>query len=1473
MPRNGTLPQIPETTLVEPPARMVDETPGVASTAEGGCFVLADEGSESPEVVSLDESKKTEGRSTDDAAGFSTEDDLVSLSSTCSSHIAGKWWNGKDTRFLLHCEKEGLQPSPRAEKECELKEKQLVELRDRVKQMDGARELAEDNRLMKLLDEKTKRFEEEKERWNFEREAVTDRLTAEIFDLHKAESKRMERERLVATAEAATMTDLADSAADDLLQPLASGQTTGTNGTPNVHTPNDPNPSASFLGVGQKSMLTGDALNEAYRQEALFFRTKAAELELIVRQHILQQELLVNDAVQTMGPAEAELPASAKDPSVPPRSPVEDLAEKRQRMLKQSMSLGLFSIQKSPSQGAVECQSPVCAEKVRELKDENDNLLEKASLLSTPLTFSWLQMDEIFPRKTAGANLKAEFEELANLAEERLAESLGAQRAFQKLQDKNDTLERAIAFVEAKLQAYQNAILDHAIVVRDEDTSEWRRGFDDPRFRVCYSTGTQTELTAAALSANENEFSLIQLQLRELQAEYSAKQIDLDTQFTEIERNLILKSQLVDQLTRQLEISARDTQLAEEHRQKERDHYREKIEALSRELERLPGLQIEVDRLQQEKSLLEIRLRGVKEEYEDGLGEALKEALEKSNKQERYWLEKMQDVERSRENVKNMMDKLQMDFEELKMRAQIERTDLEQRLASSIEHVGLLDRKLNSPKKDVAVEAKPEVRNKYVACRPNQRHKQVGVERSELPPSRSEENVAELLKYKEALLRTRRRLAQLDPPQAPPRPPPPASKLPPSPQPPVEQPKVQRGTTGGCCPLLVPPPYASSIFKPLRKSQKGRPNLSFGQVHFDSITGVTLPLHGGKKREEDNSDALSFVSLPAIIDHEREPDGYSTNSVESRSSAPPAPIHEEAEHKEEERPEPSVESEVTPLAAHGIQMEARETSTEDEDSIEEIRKMEEHTRRLQDELLALRDRVVEAEAREQKVLQLGRQLPPLLHIGHPPATDAQSEQPPVDRLLDRISTILEAAKPAALIRSSSVPDLNEQAAYEIRPCVQLNAKLRQKLPPRFRPLPIPTAWDNERGELLRQNARYAAQLLALKAKLDRKQPAEEGGEKKRASSADRPQTTEFDVLERELRELAEAISTVPVEHAEQLAVARAQRDRVTSELLGVKQELQDANNELLIYRREPRSDARCSLGGPPPGEEQEHRAAERRPARTAKVEGGLRQAERERADLRMQVAIQKGELELARLFALHEKGERKGAKSGGVQRRPSATADFLPLAQGEHKKSLPDLTLNQPTANKPEVKKARLQRATSHEEISSSDDRLDSSNPLHAELRRAFQKQIAGLREKNRELEGRVVDLENKVATETAAVEPEATIPQEEHEKGVQELKDEIEILRKETEMYEKRLRDQEDLQIILFRKGQQSAEFAMGEDREIDVMTEDRVTLSFLHDAFYHYLISGKGEARDHLQAIMSVLNFTNKQKEEILKRRGKSH
>jgi hypothetical protein len=130
--------------------------------------------------------------------------------------------------------------------------------------------------------------------------------------------------------------------------------------------------------------------------------------------------------------------------------------------------------------------------------------------------------------------------------------------------------------LEDRCQAYQNAILDHGLVVRGEETNEWRRGFDDPRFKTFFSKHIQTELTGQQISTNESEFTLLHVQLRQIQKEYQERQLDLDAQFAEIEQNLNLKTKLVEQLTKQLEISARDSQLIEEHRQKERDYYKER---------------------------------------------------------------------------------------------------------------------------------------------------------------------------------------------------------------------------------------------------------------------------------------------------------------------------------------------------------------------------------------------------------------------------------------------------------------------------------------------------------------------------------------------------------------------------------------------------------------------------------------------------------------------------------------------------------------------------------------------------------------------------------------------------------------------------------------------------------------------------------------------------------------------------------
>lgn len=95
------------------------------------------------------------------------------------------------------------------------------------------------------------------------------------------------------------------------------------------------------------------------------------------------------------------------------------------------------------------------------------------------------------------------------------------------------------------------------------------------------------------------------------------------------------------------------------------------------------------------------------------------------------------------------------------------------------------------------------------------------------------------------------------------------------------------------------------------------------------------------------------------------------------------------------------------------------------------------------------------------------------------------------------------------------------------------------------------------------------------------------------------------------------------------------------------------------------------------------------------------------------------------------------------------------------------------------------------------------------------------------------------------------------------------------------------EMYLVMFKKGQQAASMEITEHKMIDALTEDRVTLKFLHDAFYYYLLN-RGDSQEHLsvfrkfttysisfylQVIMTMLGFTSNQKAEIANRkRGRS-
>ena len=105
-------------------------------------------------------------------------------------------------------------------------------------------------------------------------------------------------------------------------------------------------------------------------------------------------------------------------------------------------------------------------------------------------------------------------------------------------------------------------------------------------------------------------------------------------------------------------------------------------------------------------------------------------------------------------------------------------------------------------------------------------------------------------------------------------------------------------------------------------------------------------------------------------------------------------------------------------------------------------------------------------------------------------------------------------------------------------------------------------------------------------------------------------------------------------------------------------------------------------------------------------------------------------------------------------------------------------------------------------------------------------------------------------------------------------LEEQLTLSRQENEMYERKISEMEEerreMYLVMFKKGQQAAKIEG--QKEVDQMTQDRVVLKFLHDAFFYFLMN-RGDSKEHLQAIMTMLDFSAEQKEEILKRRGKSH
>ncbi|CAI4224047.1 unnamed protein product [Auanema sp. JU1783] len=108
-------------------------------------------------------------------------------------------------------------------------------------------------------------------------------------------------------------------------------------------------------------------------------------------------------------------------------------------------------------------------------------------------------------------------------------------------------------------------------------------------------------------------------------------------------------------------------------------------------------------------------------------------------------------------------------------------------------------------------------------------------------------------------------------------------------------------------------------------------------------------------------------------------------------------------------------------------------------------------------------------------------------------------------------------------------------------------------------------------------------------------------------------------------------------------------------------------------------------------------------------------------------------------------------------------------------------------------------------------------------------------------------------------------------------LEEQLNFSRQQNDMYERKIQEMEqersEMYLVMFKKGQEAVEHGVqgAEEKDIDKISQDRIVLKFLHDAFYYFLLN-KGDSREHLQAIMTMLDFTSNQKDEVMKRRGKT-
>ncbi|KAJ1369093.1 hypothetical protein KIN20_030488 [Parelaphostrongylus tenuis] len=1139
--------------------------------------------------------------------------------------------------------------------------------------------------------------------------------------------------------------------------------------------------------TGQQLYLSQEALNhiQACQNEAYIWRTKAAQLEIVVKDQLAKANRMEEALRAELLAARAgQLPSTVSTKSI---------------AIGDDVNTGTPACV-SPS----ECVVPSCIERMKNLIQEKERLHGQNE--SSNVRIHELEDDVTSLRHDLEAvedhrdRLKHQLEVATKERDSKAAEVAACNIVIARHQGEKETMQKAIAYMEERMQVYQSTLMEHDIVVTDENSAEWRKGFVDPRYSVMVSKRSQTILTADSLSQHENEFALTKKKLAKLHAEFTSSRSDLHERFKEIEKILFTKTQVVDTLSRQLEETCRGQRQQIDAHQEERESYKKKLEEISSVAEKVPVLETQVEQLLKEKCEFDIRFSTQREEMEHALEEALTEALGKYKEQNEYWQSKHDELKQCLERAKAEIAQHVKEKEDIKLKAKLERADLENRLASSVDHVAMLASLMNKPCRDVECEARPRNVSKYVACRPNTRSKSTVITKGDL----FDENEERLKLCQGELATTRRQVHVLQ------------QKL------------------------------ISSLQDKAEKRLKVRhriANIADRDYEYQMVDTDKFEALRAKNDKLCEQVVKAAKEKAELVRDERERIRHLVNEFENVRRE----LHQEMNRHESEKA--------------WLRSRIRNLEIDNEELQHKVENRSEQSGSTVTDSIPIAYEDLKLKKKPFHQLDLRKTVSePEIFLDSDEAPHSSAENIQLKRELDLVRNSLR--------HTAQVADRSHISPEFVTLADDLNV-VKSDLENVLSSMDSVTKNDTT----IDQNVYSSPSLTHSKS------PAEED----ELLQSDILKTVMIDWEANEKKHLIWDLK-------------RSRQERETMKVYRREGIFSQNPTTTVDVHRFVRSSSTSNLA---------HDVADKNEVRLWKekcgtmfrelnsMRSGYQQAQKERRELRLQLAMLRGELEIERC---QRKTDTSSSVESSVYFSPrSRSCHSSQLSRRESRSSCMPAHISPPPAFRDALTKIVEKRGRGRSEQQKSARRNEKTKRRLSSSSSKTSMDINKFDDVSSMGNGSLLSQswhESNKQRMVSSVDNEFWQPvlgschsrlgllrerkSSSAENALSEMRTQLEQIRNEKAIYEKKFHDIEEerreMYLVMFKKGQQAAAMDMKEVAEVDQMTQDRVVLRFLHDAFYYYLMD-KGNAKEHLQAIMAMLDFSMEQKDEVIRKKCKSH